>query len=259
MANRFGAAFRRRERWPAEVLTTGIGEIDVRLSGFPRGAITEVHGIASSGRTSLLVAALAVATRQEETCALIDAGDTFDPASAANALVDFERLLWIRCGGSLELAFKATDLLLQSGGFGLVALSMSEVAERYARRIIPSWWFRLRCTIESTATTLVVVTPASCVRSCAAAIWEIENERAVWPSALNVAFETSNVGKEEYEKDQTKSAQLSLVPESARPVRNNPSRPAHTVLLRGAEVRIAGEKPAFWAGGPARFSVRAKL
>ena len=97
------------------------------LEGLPRGAITEIHGTASSGRTSLLLSALAVATTQEETCALVDTSDTFDLLSAANARVDCDRLLWVRCSGSVERAFKATDLLLQSGGFGLVALNLADV------------------------------------------------------------------------------------------------------------------------------------
>src|SRR5437899_6382363 len=72
LANRFGAVFERREKQPAEILPTGVLEIDALLNGFPRGAITEIHGAASSGRTSLLLSALAFATEQEETCALID-------------------------------------------------------------------------------------------------------------------------------------------------------------------------------------------
>ncbi|PYS63555.1 MAG: recombinase A, partial [Acidobacteria bacterium] len=105
LANRFGAIFERREKHPAEILPTGVLEIDALLNGFPRGAITEIHGAASSGRTSLLLSALAFATEQEETCALIDCSDTFDPASAAKARVDFGRLLWVRCNSNLERAF----------------------------------------------------------------------------------------------------------------------------------------------------------
>src|SRR5712691_9488435 len=115
LANRFGAIFERREKQPAEVLPTGVWEIDGLLNGFPRGAITEIHGAASSGRTSLLLSALAVATTQEESCALVDCSDTFDLSSAGNARVDCDRLLWVRCSGNLECAFKGTDLLLQSG------------------------------------------------------------------------------------------------------------------------------------------------
>src|SRR3979409_2231991 len=149
LADRFGAAFQRREKQPAEIMPTGVGEIDACFNGLPRGAITEIHGTTSSGRTSLLLSALAIATLQEETCALVDTSDTFDLSSAANAQVDCGRLLWVRCSGSVERAFKATDLLLQSGGFGLVALNLADIPANYTRRIISSWWFRFRRTIEN--------------------------------------------------------------------------------------------------------------
>src|SRR5258706_10615556 len=149
LADRFGAVFQRRQKQPAEIVPTGVGEIDARIDGFPRGSITEIHGTASSGRTSLLLSALAVATMQEETCALGDTSDTFDLSSAANARGDGERLFWGRCGGSVERAFKATDFLLQREGFGLVALNLACVASKYTRRIITSWWFRFRRSIAT--------------------------------------------------------------------------------------------------------------
>src|SRR5258708_28611129 len=70
LADRFGAIFERREKQLAETVSTGVGEIDARINGFPRGAISEIHGRASSGRTSLLLSALAAATIQEESFAL---------------------------------------------------------------------------------------------------------------------------------------------------------------------------------------------
>ena len=52
-----------------ELLPTGIGEVDARAGGLPRGALTEICGPASSGRTSLLLSILAQATAREEFCA----------------------------------------------------------------------------------------------------------------------------------------------------------------------------------------------
>ena len=86
IADRFGHVFEQREKRPLEILPTGVTEIDQVLGGFPRGAITEVHGTESCGRTSLLLSALAAATSSEETCALVDCSDTFDLTSAANAV-----------------------------------------------------------------------------------------------------------------------------------------------------------------------------
>src|SRR5688572_15719483 len=113
ISSRFADAFKVQEKAVVETLSTGIKEVDVLTGGLPRGAISEIFGPASSGRTSIMFSMLAYATRHEEVCALVDINDMFAPAAAASAGIDFDRLLWIRCGGSLENAFKATDLLLQ--------------------------------------------------------------------------------------------------------------------------------------------------
>ncbi len=52
----------------------------------------------------MMMSALAAATRRQEACALVDAGDTFDPASAQLAGIDLQRLLWIRCNECQPLA-----------------------------------------------------------------------------------------------------------------------------------------------------------
>ena len=70
---------------------------------------------------------LAHATNHDEVCALVDTNNAFDPKSASQAEINFERLLWIRCANNLEHAFKATDLLLQGGGFGLIVLDLGDV------------------------------------------------------------------------------------------------------------------------------------
>ena len=90
-----------RKQTDPEFKTSGIKELDGMLGGgFPSGSVVELCGMACSGRTSLSLALLAQATRRQEACALIDVSDCFDPASAAAAGVDLDRLLWIRCGES---------------------------------------------------------------------------------------------------------------------------------------------------------------
>jgi hypothetical protein len=256
LADRFGAIFERREKQPAEIVPTGIGEIDARLNGFPRGAITEIHGTASSGRTSLLLSALALATRQEETCALVDTSDTFDLSSAAKARVDCDRLLWVRCSGSLERAFKATDLLLQSGGFGLVVLNLADVAAKYTRRIITSWWFRFRRALENTTTVLVVVTPVSCTRSCAALVLEVKNEGPVWPHTGSFILE-NNAAKLRM-KESHSARRLALVTETEHGSVFSKGRGfvTHSHLLQGTRVRVNQERPVSWLADPIRFQTR---
>jgi len=285
LAGRFGAVCQRREKQPAEIVPTGIGEIDARLNGFPRGAITEIHGTASSGRTSLLLSALALATTQEETCALVDTSDTFDLSSAADARVACDRLLWVRCSGSVERAFKATDLLLQSGGFGLVTLNLADVAAKHARRIITSWWFRFRRVIENTPTVLIVVTSVPCTRSCAALVLEVKNEGPGWPNTGSSVLE-NNGARLTKENSRHRLALItestptlwpsltlgegpgergyeSLTPPPSSPEREGFSLSNHTYLplthsnlLQGIRVRVNQERPIQWNTGPVRFRAR---
>jgi len=173
-----------------EMLSSGIAAINALTGGWPRGCLTEICGPASSGRTTVLLAALAAATRRGEFCVLVDASDALDPRSAADAGVDLDRLLWVRCGedaplkktSSKENSFKkttsrpsehrleqvlhATDLLLESGGFGLVVLDLSDLSPQQARRIPLTTWFRFRRAVENTSTVLLAIEQQPIAGSC---------------------------------------------------------------------------------------------
>lgn len=179
LAHRFGSAFKLREKSTAETISTGVPEVGRITNGFPRGAITEILGPASSGRTSLLHSALAASTVRLEVCALVDASDA---ASAARAGADFDQLLWIRCGSNVGRAIKATDLLLQSGGFGLVALDLGDVPSQQSRRIQLSWWFRFKRAVENTRTALIVISRDPNARSCASLALALNRESVEWSS-----------------------------------------------------------------------------
>lgn len=188
-----------------EMLSTGIAEVDAITGGIPRGSLSEIYGPASSGKTSVLLTAIAAATRREEICVLIDASDSFDPESGAAAGAEFSKLLWVRCGElssavgrwssastvsaddlrpkaedflvkrqsnerRLEQVLKSTDLVLQSGGFGLVALHLAGIPEKFVRRIPLASWFRFQRAIEHTKTALLVVSEFACAQTCAAVV-----------------------------------------------------------------------------------------
>src|ERR1019366_1725775 len=162
-----------------EMLPSGIREVDEATGGLPRGCLTEIVGPASSGRTSLLLSILAQATAREEICALVDAEDAFDPASATAAGVRLERLIWVRSCGA-ERALKAADLLLQGGGFGVVVLDLGDTPPAAARRISLTSWFRLRRAVEHTPTVLIAVERQSNAKTCASLMLELSREEARW-------------------------------------------------------------------------------
>jgi hypothetical protein len=165
-----------------EVCPTGLAEVDALAGGLPQGCLTEVYGPASSGRTTLMLAAMAQSTSREHVCALVDASDAFDPASAAAVGVRLERLLWVRCGGNAEHALKAADLLVQGGGFGLVVMDLADTPAVAARRISMTSWFRLRRAVEHTPTVLLVVEQQPHAKTCASLTLEMRREKAAWSS-----------------------------------------------------------------------------
>ncbi len=277
------------ERPAPEMLSSGIAAINALTGGWPRGCLTEICGPASSGRTTVLLAALAAATRRGEFCVLVDASDALDPRSAADAGVDLDRLLWVRCGEELPLrknspqrhggteqngnlkpgcpisraplarevgmreaggasqdvfdsdraglkknglketrlkenSFKetvsrhsehrleqvlhATDLLLESGGFGLVVLDLSDLSPQQARRIPLTTWFRYRRAVENTPTALLAIEQHPIAGSC---------------SSLQLQLAALNGPMNKWTNNQF--AADSLFP-----------RPSHALLLTGLEI-----------------------
>jgi recombination protein RecA len=99
LAGRIASALTPAPRLVRPTAGTGIPALDQVLEGgLPLGAISEIVGPESSGRTSLSLAFLAQMTQQGKVCAWIDVSDTLHPESAAAAGVDLDRLLWVRCG-----------------------------------------------------------------------------------------------------------------------------------------------------------------
>ena len=156
-----------------DCLPSGIPGID-----FPRGRISEIAGAPSSGRTSLLDSLLATATARGEHCVLIDTRDCFDPPSAAACGVRLEKLIWIRCRGNAEHALRAADLVLHSGGFGVIALDLADVPAAALNRIPPTAWFRFRRIVEPTPTIFVVLASRPITKSCSTLLIETRRRSA---------------------------------------------------------------------------------
>ncbi len=176
------APFVYRDRRVIETVSAGIPEIDGMTGGLPRGSLTEICGPLCSGRTSLLLAAVASRTSQAEVCALVDARDGFDPYSAEAAGVALNQLLWVRCQ-DINQALRATDLLLQGGGFGLIALDLSDIPAQTVRHVPLNAWFRFRRAVEDTPTVLVLLEQEANAKTCASLVLQLSAEPARWVTA----------------------------------------------------------------------------
>ena len=206
-----------------DALATGVPGLDDRLGGgLPRGELSEIVGPRSSGRSSVLGALLASATRQGELAALVDSLDQFDPPSGAAAGIVLSRLLWVRgpavgAGGppdarvgartcrvdlltmAVTRAIKAFGLILQAGGFGLVGLDLADVPPAVLQRLPFTTWRRLHRMVEGTDTACALLASTPTARSAGGvtvllgesqerrACWSGESERARLLAGIDVA------------------------------------------------------------------------
>ena len=222
------AAFTFYPREDRGSIPTGIAQIDDVVRGVPLHALTEICGgnpgspdraiftgwggnLASSGKTSVLLSLLAQATH-DHFCALVDAADGFDPTSGQAAGIDFSRLLWVRCGKNkiklppLEQAFKVADILLQSGGFGFIAVDLCGISERIVRKIPLTPWFRFSRVIERQPAALVFLEQEPHATSCAGLVLRVTSDLPVLtgnlfaPRNLNIEIvrgrEKKSIGSE---------------------------------------------------------------
>jgi hypothetical protein len=199
LQHRYPSALSPAPRAIREFAATGIAAIDELLQGgLPVGAISELTGSDSSGRTNIALSFLANRTSDGSVCAWVDAGDALDPESAAANGVSLKHLLWVRCSDSssdvksaapklparkqmrpwsrLDQAICATDLLLQAGGFAAIVLDLADEAIAHGRRIPLATWFRFRQAADRTRCSLVVLGKASYAQSSAALVLECHPE-----------------------------------------------------------------------------------
>jgi RecA DNA recombination protein len=171
--------------------------------GIARGQISEITGLASTGRTALAQALLAGATARGELAACIDPLDRFDVASAISAGIVLERLLWVRgedvtstqpaldpawepgrarpgqrrqtpTGRAVSRALKATSLVLSAGGFGVVVLDLADIPRRVLGTLPFTTWLRLQRLIASSDTACVVIADLPLARSAGGATVRLE-------------------------------------------------------------------------------------
>ena len=165
-------------------LPTGVHQIDVLIGGgLPRGQVSEVYGLASSGRTAVAVSIVAQVTRAGALAAWVDPADRFDPTCAAEAGVDLPRLFWLRGGvpatSGLGRAVSAVGTLLGSGLFETVVLDLvGQAAE--TRRLPGATWIRLQRLIEQQPAALVLLADAHVAHGPSGASVALRGGAAQW-------------------------------------------------------------------------------
>jgi recombination protein RecA len=105
------------------VISTGFPDLDAALGigGFPRGRLSELLGMATSGKTTIALRALAQAQALGDRVGYIDLPSTFDPEYAAWCGVDLATLLLIR-PQTPSYALELLPPLIASGGLGMLVV-----------------------------------------------------------------------------------------------------------------------------------------
>ena len=119
-------------------LGSGLAALDAIIDGgIARGRISEIIGSVGSGRTTLAARFVSEATRAGEIAAWIEGAHGFDPAAIGADKASLDRVLWVSADSGRKLVpdssgrlrryrsisvFKAAELVLKAGGFGLVVI-----------------------------------------------------------------------------------------------------------------------------------------
>jgi hypothetical protein len=143
----------------------------------PRGAITEIVGRISSGRTTLGYTLLASATRAGESVAWVDLPNAFDPESLSEAGANLGHVLWLQ-PRDRQGAIRAVEHVLDAGGFRLVVLDLDGASPRPC--VPMSSWLRITRAAVHRDAAIVVLGSSGLAGSCAALSLEVRSLRRVF-------------------------------------------------------------------------------
>lgn len=79
----------------------------------------------------------------------------------------------------IEQALRATDLLLQGGGFSAVVLDMGGLAPEFVSRVPLATWFRYRAAAERTQSSILLLTQYGCAKSSSELLLRLEPAEAL--------------------------------------------------------------------------------
>jgi len=106
-----------------QVVSTGSLALDIALGvgGLPRGRVVEIYGPEASGKTTMMLSAIAQAQKTGGVAAFVDAEHALDPAYAEKLGVNLKDLL-VSQPDTGEQALEITDMLVRSGAVDIVVV-----------------------------------------------------------------------------------------------------------------------------------------
>ncbi len=161
-------------REPPTRIPTGLDGLDALLGGgLPRGALTEIVGRPSAGRTTLACTLLRAVTVRQGLAVWIDLWNTFDACHAEAAGIDLARVLWVRPHTTRDALLAALHVV-DAEGFTLVLVDLDDGVSA----VVPtSTWLRLARAALRTRTAMVVLGRENVAGTFAALRLEVERQR----------------------------------------------------------------------------------
>lgn len=105
---------------------------------------------------------------------------------------------------ALDRALRATDLLLQAGGFGAIVLDLGSTPAEFVWKIPLTTWFRFRAACAQAHTSLVLLTQHPCARSSAELVVRLQPGRM----GVNLTVMTGAHFQAEVARDRAESSRV---------------------------------------------------
>jgi hypothetical protein len=134
----------------------------------------------------------------------------------------------------LEQVLRATDLLLESGGFGLIVLDLGDLPPQSARRIPLTTWFRYRRAIEHTPTILLAIEQQAIAGSCSSLLLKLGAADEPAAARRKITAHGASRGWDEVEDIQAPEGRKKILP--AQPELDLRYPPSHVQLLTGLNI-----------------------
>ncbi|MGC1451293.1 MAG: hypothetical protein WA830_14790 [Candidatus Sulfotelmatobacter sp.] len=134
---------------------------------------------------------------QNEGCPISRTSFVREVGLSSQAALEFESTSSRQSEHRLEQVLRATDLLLESGGFGLIVLDLGDLPPQAARHIPLTTWFRFRRAIEYTPTILLAIEHHPIAGSCSSLLLQLGSNNPPMPADESAAERRKKIGRGE--------------------------------------------------------------
>ncbi len=169
-------------------IPTGFVQLDdaLGIGGLPKGKVSELLGLPTSGKTTLALKFLVQAQSGGDHVAYVDQARYFDPDYAHRCGLDLSRLL-IGTPYGAEEALAMVEAMARSGGLAALVFDMLDLAwhEPHAAQLLSAFLSRLSAPLTRSGTVLLFLhdapdaesTALSALAHCAAVRLQVTRER----------------------------------------------------------------------------------